>query len=198
MHADRTNRFVLTLLGFVAFAAGVGGILAAAGVYGHRFQHRYLTDNSFSRYVGRHGVWLWPAIAAVTLLLLLLILRWLLRLLFSTDRTHAVAITAANSNARQGAAGGRTTMTATALTQAVTREIENYHGVTAAKGRIIGNAADPTLVLEVTASRHADLRQLLERIDGEAINHARSALGKPGLPVKLDIAVTDKKVARTD
>lgn len=198
MHADRTNRFVLTLIGLLAFAAGVGGILAAAGVYGHRFQHRHLTDNNFSRYVGRHGVWLWPAIAAVTLLLLLLTLRWLLRVLFSTDRTHAVAIMTAKSKPHEGTAGGRTTMTAAALTQAVTREIENYHGVTAAKGRVIGNAADPTLVLEVTASRHTDLRQLLERIDNEAINHARSALQQPELPVKLDIAVTDKTVARTN
>ena len=196
MHADRTNRFVLTLIGFIALGVGVGGLLAAGGVFGHRFQHRYLTDNSFSRYVGKHGVWLWPAIAAVTLLLLLLLLRWLLRLLFGTDRTHTVALMA-NTRSTDAAAGGRTTMTASALTRAVTTEIENYRGVTAAKGRIIGSNADPTLVLEVTASRHADLRPLLERIENDAISHARTALEQPELPVKLDITVTDKNVTRT-
>ena len=90
MHADRINRFKLSLIGLITLALGTGGLLAAGGVFGHRFQHEQITANPFSRYVGNHGVWLWPAIAAVTLVLVVLALLWLLRLLFSTGRTHGI------------------------------------------------------------------------------------------------------------
>ncbi len=62
MHADRTNRFMLSLIGLLALVLGVGGLLAAGGVFGHTFQHEQLVANGFSHYFGRHGVWLWPAI----------------------------------------------------------------------------------------------------------------------------------------
>ena len=199
MHADRTNRVVITLVGAIAVALGVGGLLAAAGVFGNRFQHRQLVDNGFSRYVGKHGVWLWPAIAAVTLVLVLLALIWLLRLLFSTDRSSGIAISTAPTDKENidDRAGGRTSMTATALAQAVTDEIETYHGVTGAKARILGGPANPTLAIEVTASRRAELAPLVNRIEQQAITHARQSLAKPRLPVKLDIAVTDKNISRT-
>lgn len=198
MHADRTNRFILGLIGLIAVALGVSGLLAAAGVFGHRFQHKQLVANGFSRYVGRHGVWLWPAIAAVTLIIVLLALLWLLRLLFSTDRTNEVTIATPGKKRPEGQTAGRTTMTAIALSQAVTTEIGAYHGVINAKARILGNPHDPTLAIEVNASRRTELRPLIERIENQAITHARAAVEDPELPVKLDISITDKAVSRTD
>ena len=197
MHADRTNRFMISLIGLMALALGVGGLLAAGGVFGHHFQHQQLTANRFSRYVGHHGVWLWPAIAAVTFVLVLLALRWLLRLLFSTDRAGGVTITTTGKKREDGQTAGQTTMTPAALVQAVTTEIQTYHGVTGAKGRILGDPHQPTLAIEVTASRRAELRPLIERIETQAISHARTALEQPDLPVKLDIAFNDKSVSRT-
>jgi hypothetical protein len=197
MHADRTNRIMLGLVGLIALALGVGGLLAAAGVFGHRLQHQQLTANKFSRYVGDHGVWLWPAIAAVTLVIVLLALLWLLRLLFATDRTNGVTIGTTGKKRESGQTAGQTTMTAAALSQAVAAEIGTYHGVTGAKARILGDPHHPTLAIEVTASRRAELRPLIERIETNAIGHARTALEQPKLPVKLDVAVNDKTVART-
>jgi hypothetical protein len=197
MHADRTNRFMLGLIGLIALALGVGGLLAAGGVFGHHFQHRQLTSNAFARYVGNHGVWLWPAIAAVTLVLVLFALLWLLRLLFSTDRANGISIGKAGKKREDGQTAGRTTMTATALSQAVTAEIGTYHGVTNTKARMLGDPHHPTLAIEVTASRRAELRPLIERIESQAIAHARTALEQPNLPVKLDIAINDKTVSRT-
>jgi uncharacterized membrane protein len=196
MHADRTNRFMLSLIGLIALLLGVGGLLAAGGVFGHHFQHSQLVANRLSRYVGNHGVWLWPAIAAVTLVLVLLALVWMLRLLFSTDRASGVNIATAGKPKQDGQTAGRTTMAATAMSQAVASEIETYHGVSSAKARILGDPQDPTLAIEVTASRQSELRQLIERIEAGAITHARSALERSDLPVRLDIAVTDKSVSR--
>ena len=201
MHADRTNRFMLSLVGLISLAAGVGGLLAAAGVFGHHFQHKQVVANGFSRYVGKHGVWLWPAIAAVTLVIVILALLWLLRLLFSTDRTSNTVIATGAQNKREDTSrpttGGRTTMAATALSRALAGEIETYHGVTAAKARLLGDPHHPTVAIEVTASRRTELRPLIDRIETQAITSARQALEQPDLPVKLDVNVTDKSVART-
>lgn len=201
MHADRTNRAVLSFVGLLALAVGLGGLLAAGGVFGSKFQHQQLVANRFSHYFGKHGTWLWPAIAAVTLVIVLLSLVWLLRLLFSTDRTRG--ITVVSSSSEQGddgesRAGGRTTMSAAALTQAIAQEIESYHGVTGVKARVLGAAGNPTLAIEVAASRRADLAGLIDRIEQQAITHAREALDRADLPVKLDLAVTDKPVARSN
>lgn len=209
MHADRTNRVLLSIIGLIALALGCAGLLAAGGVFGEVFAHRRLVDNRFSRYFSENGTWLWPTLGAVAFVIMLLALIWLLRLLFSNDRTSDIAVASgpaqgamtadqAGTGARGGGdlAGGRaaghTTLQASALTAAVAQEIEGYHAVTAARARVLGDPTDPTLAIDVTATRRADLPALIERIEREAISHAREALERAHLPVKLDIAVTDK------
>jgi uncharacterized membrane protein len=197
MHADRTNRVVLIFVGLIGVAVGIGGLLAAGGVFGSNFQHKQLVANGFSRYVGQHGTWLWPAIAVVTLVVVLLSVLWLFRLLFATDRTRNVSFLASRAETDKGGrAAGRTTMAASALVQAVAQEIETYHGVTGVKARVLGVAADPTLAIEVTASRRVELAGLIQRVEDEAIAHARTAMQREDLPVKLDIEVSDKAVSR--
>ncbi len=192
MHADRTNRVVLTVVGAIALLLGVGGLLAAAGVFGSSFQHRRLLDNRVSRYFSDHGEWLWPAIAAAVFVLLLLTLLWLLRLLFSNDRTGDIAITSAN----EPATVGRTRLRTSALTQAVTHELSTYRGVTDARARVIGEAQAATLILEVSASRRTKLPEVLHRIESEAVQHVRDALEEPDFPVQVNLTVNDKTVAR--
>jgi len=200
MHADRANRVLLSLIGLIALGLGVAGLLAAGGVFGSTFQHRQLTDNPFSRYVGKNGSWLWPTIGAVAFVIMLLALIWLLRLLFSTDRARDITIPTAPPVApgpEPASAAGRTTMRPSALTQAVANEIETYHGVSAARARVLGDPLDPTLAIDVTANQRAELAGLIKRIEREALTHARQALDKPHLPVKLDITVTDKGAVRS-
>jgi hypothetical protein len=69
----------------------------------------------------------------------------------------------------------------------VTREISGYHGVEAARGRVIGDGRDPEIVLTVTPAPLADLHALHRRIEAEALAHAREALSKPALPIQLDL-----------
>ena len=57
-------------------------------------------------------------------------------------------------------------------------------------GRVIGHARDPEVVLSVTATAAADLHALHQRIETEALAHARQALGKADLPIQLDLAVS--------
>jgi len=183
MHADRTNRFALTVFGLLVLLAGAAGITASAGVFGTGFSRRTLFANRVSSYIGHHGTWVWAAAAGVCLLIALAALRWILVLLISTDRAGDIPIPVSTQE-------GTTILQPAALTGALTREIGTYHGVDSARGRIIGDASDPEIVLTVTASQSADLHALHRRIETEALAHARQALGKTDLPIQLNLDVS--------
>jgi hypothetical protein len=189
MHADRTNRLALTLFGLVVLLAGVASLVASVGGFGKAFSRHALLANRVSAYIGRHGDWLWPAAAAVCLLIALVALRWIAALLLSTDRAGDITVTGSNKQ-------GTTIMHPAALTGAVTREIETYHGVQTAKARVLGDPGDPNLVVTVTAAQSADLRALRDRIESEALSHARQALGKPHLPIQFDLDVSSHAAER--
>jgi hypothetical protein len=181
MHADRTNRFALIMLGVLVFVAGAAAMAASVGAFGAAFSRRTLFANRVSTYAGHHGGWVWPVAAGVCLLIALVTLRWILALLISTDRAGDIAIPGEGDL-------GTTILQPAALTSALAREISGYHGVEAAKGRVIGDESDPELVITVTATKSADLHALVRRIETEAIAHARQALGQPSLAVRLDLA----------
>jgi hypothetical protein len=172
-------------------------LLAAGGVFGDTFQHRRLIDNPFSRYFSANGSWLWPTIAAAAFVIMLLALIWLLRVLFGTDRSGDITVPTLTHEGSAAHVGGRTRLRSAALTQALSQEIETYHGVSAARARVLGDPLEPTLALDVTTSRRADVAYLVQRIEREALTHAREALEKPHLPVRLDITVTDKAATRS-
>ena len=183
MHADRTNRFALTLFGLLVLLAGAAGMTASVGGFGARFSSRALFANRVGTYIGQHGTWLWAAAAFACLLIALAALRWILALLVSTDRAGDITIPGSKEL-------GTTRLQPAALTGALTREIETYHGVQGVKGRIIGDASDPEIVVTVTAGQTADLAALHRRVESEALAHARQALGNADLPIQLDIEVS--------
>ncbi|MDQ2811883.1 MAG: alkaline shock response membrane anchor protein AmaP [Actinomycetota bacterium] len=181
MHADRTNRLALTIFGVLVLVAGAAGMAASVGAFGTGFSRRTLLVNRVSLYTGHHGGWLWPAAAGICLLLALVVLRWIVALLISTDRVGDIAIPS-------GGEQGTTILHPAALISALAREISSYHDVETAKGRVIGDGHDPEIVITVTSAKSADLHALHHRIETEAIAHARQALGRPSLPVRLDLA----------
>jgi hypothetical protein len=183
MHADRTNRAVLTIFGLLVLLAGAAGMAASAGVFGTAFSRHTLFDNRVSAYAGQHGTWVWPAAAFVGLLIALAALRWILALLVSTDRSGDITVP---GNEDQGT----TKLQPGALTGALAGEISTYHGVDTAKGRVIGDAANPQVVLQVTATQAADLPELHRRLETEALVHARQAMDNPSLPIRLDLDVS--------
>jgi hypothetical protein len=189
MHADRTNRIMLQLLALLLIAAGVDAGAASIGAFGTTIRHSELMANPTGKFIGAQGAWLWPVAAVAAAILTLLALRWLLALLFSTDRTGDLPIPSAGS-------AGRTTLAAGALTEAVAEEIEGYRGVDSARARLIGDPADPELVVTVTLEEAADFAALRERIETGALTHARTAVGSPSMPIQLDLTVTTRRAAR--
>jgi hypothetical protein len=181
MHADRTNRAMLTLFGLLLLAAGGAAMAASLGVFGASFSRHTLLANRVSAYFGSHGGWLWPAVAAVCLLVGLACLRWMLALLASNDRAGDIIIGSSTDE-------GTTILRPAALVDALTSEVSAYHGVDSAKGRVIGDGRDPEVVLTVVTTSAADLRALHHRIEAEAFAHVRQAAGNPSLPMQLDLA----------
>jgi hypothetical protein len=189
MHADRTNRTMLLLLAMLLIAAGVGAGAASVGAFGTTIRHSELMANPTGDFIGAQGAWLWPVVAAVAAILVLLALRWLLALLFSTDRAGDLPIPSAGS-------AGRTTLAGGALTEAVAQEIESYRGVTSARARLIGDPAGPELVVTVTVEESADFAAARQRIETGALTHARTAIGNPSMPAQLDLTVTTRHSTR--
>ncbi len=93
MHADRTNRVAADPVRPArSCSPAAAGMTASAGVFGAAFSRRTLFANRVSTYVGHHGGWLWPAVAAACLLIALAALRWILALLVSTDRAGDITV----------------------------------------------------------------------------------------------------------
>ncbi len=189
MHADRTNRLLLILFALALIAAGVVGALAGLGALGPVTQHGSLVSNRVGAYFGRNGDWLWPVVAVAAGIVALLALRWLIALLFSTDRAGDLTLTGDRS-------AGRTTLAPAALTDAVAAEVGGYSGVQSARSRLIGDSQAPTLVITASLEAGADLPALRRRIEANAVRHARQALDDPELPVQLDLTVTDRQAQR--
>lgn len=183
MHADRTNRTVLTVFGLLVLLAGAAGMAASVGAFGTAFSRRTLFSNHVSAYIGQHGTWVWAAAAFICLLIALAALRWILALLVSTDRAGDLTVPGSRDQ-------GTTKVQPTALTGALAGEITTYHGVDTAKGRVIGDETNPQIVLTITATPTADLPTLRHRLETEALPHARQALGNPALPIQLDLDVS--------
>ena len=191
MHADRTNRVMLLLFALLLIAVGLDAGAASLGVYGTGTAHSHLMDNPTGRYIGAQGAWLWPVAAVAALIIALLALRWLIALLFSTDRSGDLVI--------QPSTGvGRTTLANGALTDAVVGEIESYRGVNSARARLIGDPEDPELVVTAGLQENADFTELRQRIETGALTHARQALGNMKLPTQLDLTITSKRTSRVD
>jgi hypothetical protein len=189
MHADRTNRVVLTIFGLVLLAVGVAGLIASLGGFGKAFADKALFTNRVSRYFGEQGSWLWPVIAVGCALVALLMLRWIYVLLVSTDRADDIVFSGDSDP-------GRTVLRPAALAAAVGDEISTYHGVSSAKARVLGDPGDPRLVVTVAALTTADIPALRQRIETQAFAHARQALEKADLPIRVFLDVSQAEAPR--
>jgi len=189
MHADRTNRTMMLVFALLLIAVGLDAGAASIGGYGTGTAHSHLMANPTGHFIGANGIWLWPVAAVAALIVALIALRWLIALLFSTDRSGDLLI-------RSGSGAGRTTLASGALTDAVAEEIEGYRGVNSARARLIGNREDPELVVTAGLEQTADFAGLRQRIETEALTHARQALGDMALPTQLELTISTKRGAR--
>lgn len=177
--ADRGNRAVLIVIGLLLTAAGGLGLALSYGAFGDGRARQPVLTPATRDFVHRNHGWFWLAVAAAAVVLGLLALRWLLTQT-GTDRVRQLPL-------EPDTRAGSTTLAANALTAAVSGEIESYHGVRQAGARLLHDPRRPDLILSVAVNDRADLAALRRRIEEEAITHARHAVGRDVLPVRLQL-----------
>jgi hypothetical protein len=174
----RVNRTVLTVLGLLLVAAGAAGLATALGLFGRRLSDQPVLGPAVEDFVAANR-WFWPVVAIAAALLALLCLWWLL----SQARSNRVSQLRLATDPQRG----HTTLSASALTDAVTGEIEGYHGVTRAAAHLSGTSTAPRLSLTVALDGRVGPGEIHRRITVEAIPHARQALSTDHLPTRLEL-----------
>ncbi len=174
---DKTNRTLVALLGLLLLAAGVVTFLVSFGVFGSSLADKPVLSEDVTSFVDRNSQWFWLVVGVVAAVIALLALRWLLAQV-SSDRVSHLEL-------ERDPSRGSTTLQTSAVTSALTEEIESYRGVSSASARFLHSKVDPDLVVTVKLTERADIGATRERIEREAIAHARQAMDMPALSTEL-------------
>ena len=176
----RTNRVIIGLVGLILLAAGVAGLLAAFGVFGSTLEDEAVLSGRVDRFTERQD-WFWPVLAALTGIIALLALWWLIAQL-RTDRLRGI-------NLRPSGRDGQTYLHGDAITGAIEEEVESYRGVSRTRARLSGTRTAPRLTLVVTLDGRVGVGEIRHRVEEQALDHARRALDSDWLPTRVDLVL---------
>lgn len=174
----RANRSILASIGLLLLIAGAAGIAAGAGLFGDTFKKKKVIDQDYRDWVAAHD-WFWLAVAGGSILIALLALRWLLAQASTSRVSHL--------DVESDRTAGRTVLSGSAVTDAVTGEIKGYRGISGASAHLLGTRGAPTLLIHASLDGRGDPAEIRRRIQTDAVAHARQALDKPELPVRLEL-----------
>src|SRR3954447_18021598 len=185
---DRINRILLILLGAIFLAAGVIGLLVAAGVFGQTAAHTSLVTDGMRNYAHDNAGWYWGAYAGGAFLLAALALIWL----FAQSGSSRISSLQLETDRSRGA----TRLQSSALTDAVEDDVTAYHGVHDATARLLGSAREPLLRLDVSLDESADIGSVRDRLETQAIPRVRQAASVHDLPVWLRLEIASAAAGR--
>lgn len=183
--SSRVNRTLLTLLGLVLLVGAALGLALSFGAFGSGRASRPVLDPEISQFANDNAGWFWPLVAAVTVLLGLLALRWLLSQL-SSDKVGEIDL-------ERDRTRGSTRVSSRAVTDAVTDDLESQRGVQGARAKFRGDEKEPDLDLTVSVDDTADLGAVRERIETTTVAHARQALSRPDMAVHLTVELAPRQ-----
>jgi hypothetical protein len=184
----RLNRTVLALLGLLCLAAGGVVLLIGTGLLGGVLP--VPTDAPLLPPGLVLPGWAPSAVAAVTIIIGLLALRWLIA---QTIRRPA----SSNWQLSPDTTTGTTHIDSDAAARPLADEIEDYPGVRSATASLTGPRQHPHLYLRVSADDHADISDLRRRIGANAIPHLTQALNLPALTADTLLRLVTAIGART-
>ena len=182
---DRANRLIGTVVALALVAVGVLGLARSYGIFG--FSDRAMDDPILLRqvrdWIADNDWWFWWAALAVALLLAYLGWRWLRVQLLPSPSLNELTVAATET--------GRTTVPSRALADAVTRQVEDDPEVTDARVRVVGSEREPALDVRAAVADGADLSGVRSRVEGEAVDCARSALERADLTAMVRYRLGD-------
>jgi len=172
--ADRGNRVLLTLLGLLLLAAGRLGLALSYAAFGAARARQPLLLPAARQFAHRNAGWFWPVVAVVAVVLGLLALRWLLRQV-GIDRVRHLEL-------EPNPSSGTTTASSSAISDAVTDEVESYHGADAASVRLIGGERDPDSSWSSPSPTALTPARSAAESKEQAVAYVRQAIAAHSLP----------------
>ncbi|WP_341394390.1 hypothetical protein [Arthrobacter sp. G119Y2] len=180
-HPGTANRVWLTVLGLLCLAAGIWALLLATGTAGPAADP--VLSGPPEAVTGPDYA---PVIALTAGLLLgLLGLWWILA---QIPRRLA----AGPFRLQEDAARGITVCDPSVLAAAVQHDTEQIPGVVGSTVLLRGDAEEPDLTLKVTVNARADIRTVLDRIQGTVVPNLAAALETPLHSLGIQVEASDK------
>jgi hypothetical protein len=180
---DSSNRLFASVLGLVLVAAGGYGLVRSLGGVGVDARSGILLDRDLRANIVEYAGWVGGAATFLALLLAWLGWRWLRRQLVPSSPVRRVAV----GDGR----GGRSSVDAGALAEAVTRDLLAGDGVAAGRGRIIGREGVPGLSLTADVAAGSDPQTVRRHVADHVVPRARTALGRQDLAAHLHLRLGD-------
>jgi hypothetical protein len=169
---DRLNRIVLCIIG--AFLVGIAtyGLLRSYGVFSDASAHEPLLLDDVRRWVGRNDEWFWPAVAAVTLVIAYLSLRWLLAELRPAASVRRLQVPEPSSD-------DDIMVTTSGLTRAIAEDLGREPGVQDARVALLDDGDPVELLVDVDYSEDTDVGTLRHALRVRTLPHLRETLERP-------------------
>lgn len=170
------ERGVVTLVGLLLLAAGAAALLVGSGWLGTYRAQRPVLDPLVGRWLREQPQWATAVAAVLGVLLLVLGVWWVSR--------------AARREARPDVRwdveqAGTTTVTASAITEAVRADAESVTGVTRARVRMAGSHRRPSLQLTLSLQEGTHVRHVWEELEAKVLSRAREALETEVVPTAI-------------
>jgi hypothetical protein len=180
-HPGTTNRVWLAILGLLCLAAGIWALLLATGTVGPAADPvlggppEAVTGPDYA-----------PVVALIAGLLLgLLGLWWILAQIPRSLASGPFRL-------QEDAARGITVCDPSVLASAVQHETEQIPGVVGASAMLRGSAEEPDLTLKVTVNARADIRAVLDRIQGTVVPDLAGSLETPLHSLGIHLEASNK------
>jgi hypothetical protein len=180
--ADRLNRLVFLVLGGLLVAGGIAALLAGFHVFGSDVSGSALLTGPTRRFADRNHGWFWLAVGGGVGVLAVLAIAWLV----AQARTGRVVTLRLRSDDAKGAV---TRLAAAALTDALREELEAGRGVARAHARVVGAPSAPRLRIHVALDGTADVGEVRDRVEGDALAHARAAAALADMPADVRLTI---------
>jgi hypothetical protein len=185
--STRGARALFTMLGLLALASGVVGLLVGTEVLGTPRSYRPVLD-PIAVDLLRGNLLLARAVAVLAgLLLLVLGLGWAVRSVRPERRPDLLLDAEEVTSLR---------VTSSALSDVLAADAEALPGVARARARLVGSEYSPALRLTLWLTDGADVRTVWRDLEESVLSRARSSLGVDELPTAIRLEL-DRSASTT-
>lgn len=186
---DRLNRTIVTVVALLLVAAGAYGLLRGFGAFGEDQEADPLLTTDVREFFADNE-WIWGVVLALALVVAYIAWRWLKLQLLPSPSLSSLAVTDGEE--------GRTDLAASAVAEAVTRDLEADPDITSARVRMTGNQREAGLDVRAGVASGADPAAVRRRIEGPILERARSALQRDDLGAVLRLRLGGTAVRRVE